>query len=403
MFLEKNFYVDIEGLSNWNDYRAKPYEVEYSTTLMCHRALPLRVEFWGALGDFSREIIVHPGFEKSILSKLSNKILGCENPLISIPLIDSITGTRQIDKRGFTCKVLFDLGVSLGTLLGLYYTAIQYENGDLKNIPASITWCILDVQPILLELGLQYSQSEKLNVPPPPVKFNPMNNFREALSSVESLVNWIDTEFIGKDRDIHNECFHSGLTIYPFLDEYCYCNLSEDQKESIEQELVFSSTRFLKRISNQYSSYYISKEFTTTTIDLILDKYFNHEISSLTAKSIEDISPKKHLELYHDLLMDLLDRFVTPINYCISPSHNLSDYQYLDWIWIKKQILYFKENGMQFPAIKVNFMEEVDVFDISQEIYASALKIDFNDQFVFITSNGKWEMALVRRWEEVIS
>lgn len=203
-FLRKFFHVEIEGLSNWNNDRSKPHEVYNSMSLMCHRALPLRVELWGALGDFSRELVVHPGVEKHLLSQFSGKIIGCEDPFVAIPLIDNISGARKVNAMGFTCRVMFDLGVSLGSLLTLYNTAIQCENSPLKNLPASITWCALDIQPVLLELGSQYSSSSTLNVPPPIVKFRLNKNFEEALESIQALIDWIHKDFLGEGKDVHS-------------------------------------------------------------------------------------------------------------------------------------------------------------------------------------------------------
>ncbi|MBO1047481.1 MAG: hypothetical protein HEQ10_06895 [Dolichospermum sp. DEX182a] len=106
---------------------------------MRHRALPLHIELWGTLGDFVREFISHPGVKQNILSGVANRIISCEDPFIGIPILDTISGINQLDSRGFTCKILFDLGVSLATLSTLYNTAIHNQDGKLKNLPASIT------------------------------------------------------------------------------------------------------------------------------------------------------------------------------------------------------------------------------------------------------------------------
>ncbi|MBW4519542.1 MAG: hypothetical protein KME16_07555 [Scytolyngbya sp. HA4215-MV1] len=405
-FLKKFFRVHIEGFSNWNNDRSKPHEVYNPTCLMCHRALPLRVELWGALGDFSRELIVHPGVEKYLLSMFSGRILGCEDPFIGIPLIDNISGARKIDERGFTCRVVFDLGVSLGSLVKLYNTAIECEENDLRNLPASITWCTLDIQPILLELGAQYGSSSKLNVPPPTVKFRSNKNFEEGLESILSLIDWMLTEFLDEKRDIHAECFRVGLIIYPLMDEYFSCTLPESQKASIVEKVIASSTSFLKWIASQCLSDYTSVECVQNIINIFSTEYLSCQVSHVTEKSlaslVDDIPHEKHFDFYHEILMDLLDEIVLPVNYRISPSQNLSEYKHLDWIWIREEILRFRESGIEFPALKANLMEQVGIVDISREVYASALKIDFRHQFIFITSSNGMEMALVRNWEEVI-
>ncbi|MDJ0597786.1 MAG: hypothetical protein QNJ37_02930 [Crocosphaera sp.] len=407
IFLEKFFRVDIEGFSTWTEERLQPHKVINPMCLMYHRALPLKVELWGALGDFSRELIVHPGFNKHILSGISGSVFGCENPLIAIPLIDEIAGIRKIDGRGFTCSMMFELGVLLGALGSFYYTAMECEENNLRNLPASITWKILEITPFLQEFMGQYGASQELNVPPPPLKSRPYNNFEEALESVQSLVDWIIKDFLGERREIHLECFVIGLTIYPLMDEYFWCHLSEAKKASITKEIIESSTKLIKWITKQCLSNYTSTEYIQNILETLANKYFNCEVISITKDSVSSlvnkISDNKHCDLCYDVLMDLLDQLIIPINYRTSPSHTLSEYNYLDWYFLREEILRLYERGFEFPALIVNNRGEINIVDISEEIYSSPLKIDFRHQFVFVTSSNGIDMALVRNWDEIIN
>lgn len=405
-FLEKFFHVYIEGLSTWNDDRSKPREVSNPIALMCHRALPLRVDLWGTLGDFARDLIIHPGVEKFLLSKFSGKVLGCEDPFIGIPLIDNISGARKVDERGFTCRTLFDLGVSLGSILSLYNTAIQQEKSDLKNLPASLTWCMLDIQSAVLELGSQYSSSNELNIPPPVVKFRSENGFEEAFESIQQLIDWIHAEFLGRTRNIHSECFMVGCTVHPLMDEYFACSISEMEKSLIIERVVTSSVSLLKWIANQCLSDKISLECVENTLSVIASEYLD-DTQSISRNSvlsvIDGITHETHFRLYESTLMNLLDQLILPINYKSDVSQNLSEYNHLDWIWIREEILDLREHGVEFPALKVNLIGEVGIVDISKEVYASVLNIDFENQFVFITCSNEMEMMLIRSWDEVIS
>lgn len=182
--------------------------------------------------------------------------------------------------------------------------------------------------------------------------------------------------------------------------------LPESQKASIAERVITSSTRFLKWIASQCLSDYTSVECAQNIIDIFSNEYLGCEVSHVTEKSlaslVDDISHEKHFDFYPDILMDLLDEIVLPVNHRIPPSQNFSEYKHLDWIWIREEILRFRESGIKFPALKANLMEQVGIVDISREVYASALKIDFRHQFIFITSSNGMEMALVRSWEEVI-
>ncbi len=407
IFLKKFFRVDIEGFSTWTDERLEPHEVINPMCLMYHRALPLKVELWGALGDFSRELIVHPGFNKHILSGISGRISGCEDPFIAIPLIDEIAGIRKIDGRGFTCGMMFELGVLLGSLGSFYYTAMECEENNLRNLPASITWKILEITPFLQEFMGQYGASKELNVLPPPLKSRPYDNFEEALESVQSLVDWIVKDFLGEQREIHLECFVIGREIHPLMDEYLFCDISETKKASITKEIIDSSTGLIKWITNQCLSNYTSTEYVHDILKSLANNYFNCELTTITKDSlpslVDNISDKKHCNLYYEVLMNLLDKLIIPINYRISPSRNLSDYNYLDWFHIREEMLRLRERGLEFPALMVNHRGEINIADISEENYSSPLKIDFRHQFVFVTSFNGMNMTLVRNWDEIIN
>lgn len=411
-FLKQYFDVEIEGLSSWDTERLNPSEIYGSVMLtMRHRALPLHINLWGALGDFAREFVIHPGVKRHIISNFSGKIFGCENPFIGIPIIDSISGIKKIGKSGFTCKVLFELGVSLGAMSCLYHTSNHSKNNELINLPASIYWYALDIQPILLELGIQYKSSENLTVPPPKVRFSTTGNFQEALLSIQALINWIDKEFLSHQNEIYRICFDLGLTAYPLLDDYLTCGLSNEERKAIEEHICKISVLLLKTIVHIcLSSDYIALETAESVIKKVLRFYFECDSLSVTKQNkdslislIDDVAKNKHIELYNNVLMNLIDEVTPSINYDMSLSSNLSDYKFIDWIWIKEEILNLRKNRVNCPAIKVNPLGEFDIVDISQEDYASLLsnKIDFEREFIFIISGNQNDVILINKWEEL--
>ena len=407
-FLKKYFKAHIEGFSNWIDDRSKAHQVYFPINLLRHRAIPLRVELWGALGDFSRELIVHPGFEKHIASKFPQGVLGCEDPFVAIPLIDSISGNTKIDDRGFTCKTLFDLGVSLGMLSTLYNTAINSEKDDLKNLPASITWTALDIYEVLMELFAQYNSSDDLKKCPPLIKFNIDGEFEKSLEEITSLVDWIFSEFLQGKRTIHRECFNVGLIMYPLLDELFSGTLPEKNRKSISKRVIDSSTNILKLIATECLSEYTATESIEIVMGTFSEKYldncevnFNKEALLSLVKKVSDES---HLSLYHDTLMDLIDMFTIPINYRNFSSQKLSEYKYIDWTWIREEILGRKRNKAVFPALRINSMGRVEIIDVAKEVYFSGFKhINLEEEFIFVTSSSSMEMAIVHKWNEFIS
>ena len=408
-YLKQYYRVDIEGLSCWDTERAKPYEINSVLLTMRHRSLPLRIELWGSLGDFAREFISHSGVKKYILSKISNRMISCEDPFIGIPILDSISGVNKLDSRGFTCKVLFDLGVSLGTLLTLYNTAIHNQDGRLKQLPASITWYMLDIQATLLEVAIRYGKSNSLTVPPPAIKITTTKNFEDALSSIQSFVDWMYNHFLTEENQIHSICFELGLKCHPLLDSYLTYMLSDEHKKDLEENVCNSSIYLLKNIAKACLSedLYLPDKEVKDIINDLSNNYLEKNINQMTIEKIftliDNISNNKHLNLYHTKLMDLLDRLILPVTHDNQISSNFSDYKNIDWIWIRERMLYLREKENLFPAVIVDINGFVNIVDCSKEDYIIPLKdkIDFKNNFLFIILSTGIKTVLIKEWKEV--
>lgn len=408
-YLKQFFQVNIEGLSCWDVERAKAYEINSVLLTMRHRALPLRIEMWGALGDFTREFISHPGVKNFILSGISNKIIGCEDPFIGIPILDTVSGVHKLDSRGITCKILFDLGVSLGSISTLYNTGNCNQDKTFKNLPASITWYMLDAQPTLVEIAKIYVESSSVTVPPPAIKVRTAKEFEEGLLSIQSFIEWMNDYFFTEQYTIQRLCFQLGLGVHPLLDSYLICGLNNEQKENLEDDVCNTSNYFLKNIVKACFSenQYFSDEEIDNIINDVSQKYLEYDIQQLSVAQIflliDKIPKNKHLKLYHTTLMNLLDSLVLPINHNNSLSADLAEYQFIDWIWVREKILYLRERGVQFPGLKVDINGVFDIIDLSIYDYLIPIKdqIDFKNNFPFLISNGGIQTLLVKEWKEV--
>jgi hypothetical protein len=378
-FLNKYFNADIkgiEGFSCWNDYRIKPNRNNCSIRdTMYHRVLPLQVKLWGNLGDFTRELIVHKGMWKHIFSGISNKVIGLEDPILNIPLIDSISGINTLNHRGITCKILFDLGISLGILASLYHTAFNVTNDQLENLPASITWYILDILPVLLEFNRQYKSSKELTVPPPTISFTTFatkEEFKNARKSVELLINWVLEDFLSEKSIIYRYCFQMGLMAYPLHDSYLLETLPDQTKKHIEEQIHEISIFLLKYLLHFCLSGYVLEDISKKIINELSESYLELDFDGINNDQdtinlwINNIPKTKHLDLYDTTLVNLIDEITPPCNYnCEIASLEISEYKYIDWIWMKQQILNLYTQGFRYPVLELNSLGEFNIVIIN--------------------------------------
>ena len=410
-YLRKNFSVSIEGLSSWDTERKKYYDINSTMSTMRHRSLPLRIELWGSLGDFAREFISHPGVNHYILSGMSNRMISCEDPFIAIPILDAISGINQLNSKGFTCKVLFDLGVSLGTLLTLYNTAIGNQNVGIKQLPASITWYMLDIQAILLEISIRYKESNNITVAPPAINIRIKDKFEEGLSSIESFMDWMYSHFLGDTNEIHSICFELGLKCHAILDSHLDSMLPDDYRKDIEENIYATSNYLLKNISYTCSlakNLYLSDQEIMDIINDLSKNYLEEDFNKMTLEEIfaliDNIPRNKHLTHYHTKLMNLLDRLIPPVTHDNQPlSTNIAEYKHIDWIWIREKLLYLRDKGVKFPAVEVKINGVINIVDCSEEMDMNPIKnnIDFTNNFPFILSYPGMKQVLIKKWKEL--
>ena len=415
-FLNKYFNARVEGISCWNDFRIKPNRKNFSIGAVYHRVLPLKVKLWGNLGDFTRELIVHQGMWNYTFSGISNRVISLEDPILNISLIDSLSGINILNNRGITCKVLFELGISLGILASLYETASNIKNNQLKNLPASISWYNLDILPVLLEFKRQYESSKELTVPPPTVSFTTFGTtekFKEAKQSVELFVNWVLEDFLFEQNVIYSYCFQIGLITYPLHDSYySFETLPDLTKKYTEEQIYEFSIFLLKNLLHFCLSDYILEGFSKKIINELSESYLELDFDSINDDQdtinlwIKNIPKTKYLDLYDTILVNLIDEITPPCNYnCEITSLEISEYKCIDWIWMKQQILNLYTKGFRYPVLELNSLGEFNIVIINTndepDLGVLTKQINFEKQFIFRRSINDIQMYVIQKWEEV--
>jgi hypothetical protein len=296
-FLWQFFFVDLEGLSDWSTDRLLGWELEdgwdslfsgYETYLgFRHRILPLKVETWGCLGDFSRDYVSHPGTRKYILSGYAGKVYNCTDPLISIPVIDQFSGISLLEKEGFSCKTFFKLGAKLASIGTLYNTGITAESNNLRQLPASISWYFADIQKVLIELNIQYQISDTLHTPPPTLIFCVQHDFDKGLKSLKKLIEWISECFLAEDKyKVHSNCFYLGQVSHGLLDEYFSDCFPPNERREVESEIVKISKNILRAFIEICFSSLIDPKARTKILDHMIDFYLDVSYKSSVEKSL---------------------------------------------------------------------------------------------------------------------
>ena len=105
--LSKYFTPSWEGFSSWEIERT-PWLLNDDILLnLRHRAIPIKIDYWGILGEYSRDFFLHEDVRKSLIPYMEKYGFDFRHPYIGIPFIDEITGLAPINFGRFNCRSLF--------------------------------------------------------------------------------------------------------------------------------------------------------------------------------------------------------------------------------------------------------------------------------------------------------
>lgn len=328
-----------EGSSTWFKERAI-----FGT--LKHRAIPVFIDAWGAIGDYLREITVHPAMRERFAPEISKPGLDWSSPLVSIPLLDELAGYTVLAGPEFQCSTMFRFGVALGRLCSFCFTL--KDQPESEPFQASFFWGVLDLIPFLREMRERWKGAKNDGVPPPTLIFRDPERAFEMVPEIKALAKWIDLEFLGPEHGIHRQFFALGLRAYFLLDSV-FPNDSPEAEET-------------RTLAAQFSRDFISHEITDLASEP--DTPYKDNFLSLVGRAylqdpcvscadclaeISSLSDEGLLGGFPDALLKIADSCVYAV---CRPGAGLN-VDTCDWDWIKSQIQELSRQARGVPVVTV--------------------------------------------------
>ena len=344
--LETNCDPRWEGRSTWETERFDPQKLR-------NRAIPLHLDCWGLLGDYVREIFVHPASRNHFMPELTRTGLDLHHPIFAVPLLDAIGGIGLFEGGKFTCQELMRFGVRLGVLYALSKRPVAAGDEEKPdNIAALFAWTQLDLISALREVRERCHSTDEIKRSPPKITLRSYDKRGDSASEIEAWVRWITEDFIGPGYPAHQEFFLCGVHCYPFFEP----SFSEpaDLLGRARDHAAELSRKWLKVVAFELIPDLIDKAAADRLIASLSRLYgVVREKASATAfeeSAIDAIPRETHLRRLEHELPAIVDMLVDDFTHSLKA---LEPGTKVDWHWLRRQVVKLRTQGVECPAISI--------------------------------------------------
>lgn len=384
-----------ERFCSWDRDRS-PIRTEDAVMLgLNHRAIPLRFEFWGALGDFARQYVTMPAIRKTLDPAIRKYSLDWRHPSVAIELLDRLTGMDLVRGGRFDCKTMFEIGLATGAFLSIAGTAADTENDDLKNLPASFAWYGATFGCAAKEIALRWMSTPDMPTKPPTVRFA-CEKGSPTVDDVQSLIKWICNHFC-EDSGVHKTCFQVGLQAVYVLDPYFATSIGEEGRQSVVPTLVEFGRAVVGRAVDEANDEGVAEDIRDN-LRQVLKRDFPQIVvrGRLQQDGIDEIPEEDLIAGLSGPLFELLDHMCLPLVHSIAGLAPMD----IDWQWIRDQVRELRSRGIRNAGVVVAADGTFGAGDLGEE--ASIITYDADEQvLVLYEVAGNIPMIMAYSWQDL--
>ncbi|HTU44980.1 MAG TPA: hypothetical protein VMF91_07955 [Bryobacteraceae bacterium] len=363
-----------------------------------HRAIPLSFEFWGSLGEYARELVVHPAARQGFMPELRRRALTWSDRAVAVPLLDQIGGVSLFDAGEFWCSDIYYLGARLGALASACSTLQQDPQLLGTNIEALFEWAKLDVVAALREIRYRYVAARELSVPPPTLTLRPADQAGDIIPEIEALANWVNGEFLGPENEVHRRFFSLGLATFQLLDEAFQSESNVALVRSGQQEAISASREFLRSLAADIDNEQLAPGIAAKLKGLLVTAFSIEHAGRPLASSVSEAPDDLFLNSFPTAMLAAADElFPSALHELALPA----SMEVVDWEWLKQQVEKLRLQGVKYPAVQLN-PDGAFVTTIVDETKGSLLRpIDEETEVFFINNFSGFSIGIITTWSEL--
>lgn len=342
----------VEYLRGWWDPMYEGFESwESAYKSIRTRSRPIVFEFWGALGDYCREFVMHPG-GRAYMPEALDAGYNWRDPEVALPLLDDLTGARPIPHGVLTAQACFEIGVVLGVWIQINGSRGVGSTNSQELYECMFHWQDIKLIGLLNELRYQYYAASDIEIAPPRVTVGASYGDQRGRESIGNLINWIRDNLIGKSHVPHQAAFDAGLVAAPYFDQFFHKRLSDGHIEQISKEahspaaaLTMASLALWKNLHESQSS--IDGE-TKEIYEGLLHRLFGVRTLDNTAiDKWDSLEARTILDSLVEYAIPLFDAVAPPVWHKLAPSLRSN----IDWTYFKEGVRRMFDRGEKYPCV----------------------------------------------------
>lgn len=359
-----------------------------------HQGRPIRVDFWGAPGDFAREMLLHPFLAAE---RRGEHLLrrSWQDPTWGIPFIHELCGATLFPLGDFRLVDVFTLGCQIAELHTVC-NAIHEQAGDTdSHLSGLLVWLTLDLLPAIRAIAIRCNYAS-LGAPPSVV----LGDAKEAeamLQSLKALADWFEKTFLARNEN-HARVFRLGRLCSPAFVNYIA--MDDDHRRAARAALrdeVLGIVHFLLDSDNSpYASEKDASAVRTAAIEACgLNPGLGDEALLAALEGHLDRQEGAGARLIKPLL-SLMGQVWTGV------VHQLGEpaVPETDWAWLRAQVEASRRRGKAFAGIGISEDGTISTRRFS-DVVANFWQLDSEtDVMVAIDQSFGTEYRIVR-WEDL--
>jgi hypothetical protein len=330
-YLEQSFDPLLESFLDWSSAKQ----------VMRRIAPPVRMEFWGVLGDFARDFVLHEAVRTTQMPSLSRSKHDWRSPHVGFTILSELTGERPFRFGLARCSDCFRLGVLIGSARIAYHNVVRAAEarGRWETL---IAWLELDLVAAATEVAMMYRAASDIEEPPPVILLGerPAGERDEALEAYSA---WFVEHYIDRHHPIHSLLFAAGLDAAPLFEpglrEWLRPAQIDELRESLTQVLDTTATACVASYRDLADPVLLSPAGQARF--RVLRRRMGwagvnvrRMRESTVLARLDDVDFGLLFEIFETIIVPLLDELVGPVFHRLEPIEPLL----VDWEYLKQGI-----------------------------------------------------------------
>ncbi|MGM0896709.1 MAG: hypothetical protein ACQEV0_02360 [Bacillota bacterium] len=352
--------------------------------------LPLYIDSWGIISEFTDEILLHPGASDRFIPEAYLFEKNFHDPEIGLQIIEQIIKDELFAFGKINLRDLFYYGSMLGVCK--HVSSIKKHSFEMHSF---LNWLLIDLAQPSKEVGFRCQDcKQELKPPTLSLHLNPEENIRENVENIQIYNKWINDEFLKGNPEKLKLFFNLGVQ-YGWLVNSI---LKKQVLKISEEELEFAYDPLAKIVKEEF-------DITIKPCFDELPERFKEAIlkfanANLTDKSsifsnIHQLDNIKIIEGF-DLFLDVMTLVTDEV------FHELKDspvQQFVDWQSLKQKVIEIKSTRNYACGILRDSTGVFKVFeDRNEELMMAHLKDLKENEVIFLDESNLLSVAKVVTW-----